>query len=71
MAVDDAKAIKIPHICLASNGEDPKVVEQYKEVLTGEGKTGYVELYADQHHGWMGARANFKDARNKEEYERG
>lgn len=61
----------IPHVCLASKGEDAAVVEEYKKVIMGEGKTGYVEMYADQEHGWMGARANFKDARNKEEYERG
>jgi hypothetical protein len=56
---------------LASNGEDENVVAEYKEILMGEGKPGYVERYNDQHHGWMGARANLSDARNKEEYERG
>jgi hypothetical protein len=71
LTIDDAKAINIPHIVLASNGEDEKAVAEYKEVLVGEGKPGYVETYADQHHGWMGARANLSNARNKEEYERG
>jgi dienelactone hydrolase len=65
LTIDDAKAINIPHIVLASNGEDEKAVAEYKEVLVGEGKPGYVETYADQHHGWMGARANLSNARNK------
>lgn len=71
LATADAKAITIPHIVLASNGEDPKIVAEYKEVLEGKGKTGYVETYETQHHGWMGARANLGDEKNRTEYERG
>jgi hypothetical protein len=32
--------MSIPHIVLASNGEDEKIVQEYKEVLVGEGKLG-------------------------------
>lgn len=37
---------------LASNGEDERVVAEYKEALEGEGKVGVVETYANMHHGW-------------------
>lgn len=50
--VEDAKKLNIPHIVLASNGEDKKVVDQYHEVLVGEGKPGVVEYYGTMHHGW-------------------
>ncbi|KAI9644904.1 hypothetical protein NHQ30_006938 [Ciborinia camelliae] len=55
---EDAKKITIPHIVLASNGEDVKVVQQYKEIL--EAGNGVVETYPTMHHGWMGTRANCK-----------
>jgi hypothetical protein len=56
---------------LASNGEHKKIVDEYAEVLVGEGKKGEVEYYGSMHHGWMGARANLGDAENLKEYERG
>jgi len=68
---EDAKKLAIPHIVLASNGEDEKVVAQYKEILVGEGKPGVVETYPNMHHGWMGARAKLNEAENLKEYERG
>ncbi|RDW84464.1 hypothetical protein BP6252_02054 [Coleophoma cylindrospora] len=37
LAREDAEKIVIPHIVLASNGEDAEVVKQYSEILTGEG----------------------------------
>ncbi|TVY85488.1 putative AIM2 family protein, partial [Lachnellula suecica] len=42
LETEDAKKITIPHIVLASNGEDEKIVNEYKEVLVGEGKKGEV-----------------------------
>lgn len=45
---DDARKITIPHIVLASNGEDKKIVDEYKEIL---GDNGYVEYYGTVHHG--------------------
>ncbi|TVY40721.1 putative AIM2 family protein [Lachnellula occidentalis] len=82
LATTDAYHITIPHIVLASNGEDAAIVQQYKDVL---GKQGVVETYGGMHHGesfflpkmnekklgWMGARANLKDEANFKEYERG
>ncbi|KAM3084969.1 hypothetical protein ACMFMG_003412 [Clarireedia jacksonii] len=56
---EDAEAITIPHIVLASNGEDATIVQQYKDILES-GKNGVVETYPTMHHGWMGARANCK-----------
>ncbi|KUJ23973.1 uncharacterized protein LY89DRAFT_8048 [Mollisia scopiformis] len=69
--VEDAKKLEIPHIVLASNGEDEKVVAEYKAVLVGEGKPGVVESYMNMHHGWMGTRAKLDEAENLKEYERG
>jgi dienelactone hydrolase len=74
LAREDAEKISIPHIVLASNGEDAKVVEEYKEILEGreEGKArGVVETYGTMHHGWMGARAKLGEEENLKEYERG
>ncbi|RDL34671.1 uncharacterized protein BP5553_07799 [Venustampulla echinocandica] len=67
----DALIVKIPHIVLASNGEDAGMIASYAETLVGEGKPHVVETYADMHHGWMGARANLANERNLKEYERG
>jgi len=67
----DAKEITIPHIVLASKGEDAAIVAEYKDILEGEGKNGVVETYGTQEHGWMGARANFEDEENLKEYIRG
>jgi len=55
---EDAERITVPHIVLASNGEDVKAVQEYKGVL--EAGNGVVETYSTMHHGWMGARANCK-----------
>ena len=52
LSKDDAEKITIPHIVLASNGEDEAVVAQYAEVLSGKGKIGEVETYGTMHHGW-------------------
>jgi hypothetical protein len=59
MAKEDAEKITIPHIVLASNGEDVAVVQEYKNIL--EAGNGVVETYSTMHHGWMGARANCKN----------
>ncbi|PQE15366.1 dienelactone hydrolase protein [Rutstroemia sp. NJR-2017a BVV2] len=67
---EDAEAIKIPHIVLASNGEDATVVQEYKDILEN-GKNGIVETYPTMHHGWMGARANLSNEDNLKEYARG
>lgn len=49
---EDAKKTTVPHIILASKGEDAAEVQKCKEVLEGEGKPGVVETYGTQQHGW-------------------
>jgi dienelactone hydrolase len=69
---NDAKAITIPHIVLASKDEDAAIMAEYKTALEGRaGLDSYVDTYPNMHHGWMGARANLEDAENKKEFERG
>lgn len=53
MAAEDAKGIKIPVCVLASKDENPSDVKAFEEALTGK---KHVETFADQVHGWMGAR---------------
>jgi len=69
-AKEDADKITIPHIVLASNGEDPGIAQYYKDVLEN-GKNGVVETYSTMHHGWMGTRANLSNEDNLKEYTRG
>ncbi|KAI9056202.1 hypothetical protein LZ554_001130 [Drepanopeziza brunnea f. sp. 'monogermtubi'] len=64
----EASAIKIPLCMLASKDEPASDVEKFKQGLSGE---KHVEIFGDQIHGWMAARADLDDARVKEEYERG
>ncbi|KAI1136432.1 alpha/beta-hydrolase [Hypoxylon sp. FL0543] len=71
LAAEDAEALTAPHICLASPGEPADVVAQYKQILAKPGKIGVVETYETMFHGWMGARANLTDEKNRSEYERG
>ncbi|KAH6658400.1 dienelactone hydrolase family protein [Truncatella angustata] len=69
--VQDAEALSVPYLCLASPGEPAEIVAQYKEVLSKPGKVGVVETYDSMFHGWMGARAKLDDEKNRAEYERG
>jgi hypothetical protein len=46
LAAEDAEKTTIPHIVLASNGEDPAVVAEYKRILEGEGKPGVVSIHS-------------------------
>jgi len=64
----DAEGIKIPLALLASKDEPAEDVKKFEANLTGE---KYVEVFGDQIHGFMAARADLEDARVKEEYERG
>jgi hypothetical protein len=45
LAKADAEKISIPHILLASNGEDPEVVKDYKAIIEGDGKPGVVRVF--------------------------
>merc|ERR1712093_407871 len=60
--------IKIPLCMLASNDELKEDVEKFEKNLKGE---KHVEIFGDQIHGWMAARADLEDERVKSEYERG
>ena len=42
LAAEDAEKLTIPHMVLASNGEDAEVVKQYKAIIEGDGKIGDV-----------------------------
>ncbi len=77
MDPEDAKNIAIPHILLASSGEDEKIVKEFEKALNPALRVGdksvlkYVERVPGMHHGWMGARAKLGEKENKFEYERG
>ncbi|KAF4971497.1 hypothetical protein FZEAL_9840 [Fusarium zealandicum] len=65
---EDAKDIKIPTILLASGDEPADEVKKFEDTLS---VPKHVEIFKDQVHGWMAARAELSDSRVKEEYERG
>lgn len=65
---EDAAKVTIPMCLLASNGESAEDVKAFEKALTVE---NHVEIFADQGHGWMAARADFEDPKAKAEYERG
>ncbi|KAI0123295.1 dienelactone hydrolase family protein [Xylariales sp. AK1849] len=71
LAAEDAEALTVPHICLASPGEPADVVARIKEILSQPDKVGVVETYETMFHGWMGSRAKLNDEKNRTEYERG
>ncbi|KAI8966342.1 alpha/beta-hydrolase [Daldinia sp. FL1419] len=64
----DAANVKIPTMVLASRDEAVEDVEKYEKNLN---VPKHVEIFEDQIHGFMSARADLKDARVKAEYERG
>ena len=68
--VDPAEAenITIPLALLASKDEPAEDVKKFEAKLKGE---KHVEIFPDQVHGWMAARADLEDAKVKKEYERG
>jgi len=64
----EAANIDIPFCMLASGDEPVEDVKKFDAALKGP---HHVEIFDDQIHGWMGARADLSVQRNKEEYERG
>ncbi|KAF5680305.1 carboxymethylenebutenolidase [Fusarium heterosporum] len=64
----DAEGISVPTILLASKEEPEDEVKKFEGNLK---VTKHVEVFKDQVHGWMAARADLSDSRVKEEYERG
>jgi dienelactone hydrolase len=64
----DAEGIKVPIIMLASGEEPENKVKEFEQALT---VPKHVEIFGDQIHGWMAARADLSSERVKEEYTRG
>ena len=72
IAVEDAKALTIPYICLFSKKDAaPELVEEYGNALKEAGKENVVDKYDDMEHGWLAGRANFEDAEVVKEFEKG
>jgi len=64
----EAENIKVPLIMLASGEEPEDEVKQFEDNLK---VSKHVEIFKDQVHGWMAARADLSNDRVKEEYARG
>jgi dienelactone hydrolase len=64
----DAAGIKVPVILLASGEEPEDKVREFEKALT---VPKHVEIFKDQVHGWMAARADLSDDRVRAEYARG
>lgn len=64
----EAPKIKVPLAMLASQDEPADDVKKFEDGLTGP---KHVEIFGDQIHGWMAARADLENPRVKEEYTRG
>jgi dienelactone hydrolase len=64
----DAEGIKIPLILLASKEEPADKVKEFEDKLS---VPKHVEIFGDQVHGWMAARADLKDPRVLQQYTRG
>ncbi|KAK7981457.1 hypothetical protein PG988_003695 [Apiospora saccharicola] len=68
--VDSAMAdkISVPYILLASQEEPVDTINEFESKLK---VPHHVEVFRDQIHGWMAARANLEDPRVRDEYARG
>lgn len=64
----DAEGLSVPTMLLASKEEPEEEVKKFEDNLK---VAKHVEVFKDQIHGWMAARADLNDSRVKEEYERG
>lgn len=64
----DADGLTVPTILLASGDEPAEDVKKFEDRLK---VAKHVEIFKDQIHGWMAARADLKDDKVKKEYERG
>jgi dienelactone hydrolase len=64
----EAESIKVPFIMLASGEEPEDKVKQFEDALN---VPKHVEIFKDQVHGWMAARADLSNDRVKDEYTRG
>lgn len=65
---EDAVKVTVPTCMLASKDETVDDVKKYESSLK---VPKHVEIFADQVHGFMSARADLEDPKGKAEYERG
>ncbi|KAF3941642.1 hypothetical protein ABW19_dt0201630 [Dactylella cylindrospora] len=61
----------VPHLCLSSKDEDVTAAQKVIDIVSQRTDGSYSTIYAENIHGWMGARSNLKDAFEKESYEKG
>ena len=59
----------MPHLILASDGENKEDVDAFDKVKKPKGSETHT--YHGMHHGWLGARAIFDDEKFKEGYQKG
>lgn len=64
----DAQGLTIPFVMLASGDEPAEDVKKFEDALK---VPKHVEIFGDQIHGWMAARADLSQDRVKAEYQRG
>jgi dienelactone hydrolase len=64
----DAEGLTVPFVMLASGDEPAEDVKKFEDALK---VPKHVEIFGDQIHGWMAARADLSNDRVKAEYERG
>jgi len=64
----EAESIKVPLVMLASGEEPEDAVKKFEDTLK---VPKHVEIFKEQVHGWMAARADLSDERVKDEYTRG
>ncbi|KHN94275.1 Dienelactone hydrolase family [Metarhizium album ARSEF 1941] len=64
----DAQGLNVPVVLLASGDEPAEDVKKFEDAAK---VPKHVEIFQDQIHGWMAARADLSKDRVKEEYERG
>jgi len=69
LAAADAEALRGPHLILASQEEATADVEAFDKVQKPSGSE--VHTFDQMPHGWMTARADFKDPVVKKGYEQG
>ena len=69
LSKEDAEALNVPHLVLASKEEPKEDVEVFDSAKKPPGSE--VHTFTDMVHGWMGARADLADKHCSEEFQRG
>ncbi|KAA8898501.1 dienelactone hydrolase [Sphaerosporella brunnea] len=71
---EEAKKLTIPHLCIATNGEDADTVQKFKEAVEaneGIAEKSEVVRWEGTFHGFMAARVDLKEKEHLEYYEKG